>query len=167
MRTRKQNSKDVREKIFDLSKKTENSRVDIYDLLSKADKKEEKKNRRAELLESMGIADYFEEGSIKINMRTCRGIECNLCVKACPTNALYWKAGEIGIEEDLCIHCTSCVLNCCVDNCIHVIRKRPDGKTESFSTPKDVIRIISDINSTKRIERVESRSETIQEYLGN
>ena len=67
-----------------------NSSVNIFDLLSESseDEKEEKpKSRRAELLESIGIEDRFEEGKIDINMRKCLGIECNFCVKACPTNA--------------------------------------------------------------------------------
>ena len=149
-----------------MPEKSENSSVNIYDLLSEAsEKKEEKKSRRAELLESMEVKEYFEEGNIKIDMRTCRGIECNLCVKACPTNALYWKAGEIGIEEDLCIHCTACVLCCCVDDCIRVTRKRPDGETESFSTPKDVLTLLCNINSRKRRERVKSIYPTAEEYL--
>lgn len=139
-----------------MPKKSENSSVNIYDLLSEdsGKKEEEKKSRRAELLESMGIEDYFEEGSVDIDMRACRGLECNLCVKACPTNALYWKGGEIGIEEDLCIHCTACVFNCCVDNCIRVTRKRPDDKTESFSTPKEVTQLLQDLSSKKRRKRV-------------
>ena len=97
-----------------MSKKSEKQNVNIFDLLSEeaSEEKEEKpKSMRAELLWPMGVKDLFEEGSIKIDLRTCRGIECNLCVKACPTNALYWKAGEIGIIEDLCIHCTACVAN--------------------------------------------------------
>jgi ferredoxin len=95
-------------RLLKLPEKNDDPSVNIYDLLSEAsEKKEEKKSRRAELLESMGVKDCFEEGSIKINLRTCLGIECNMYVKACPTNALYWKAGEIGIEEDLGIHCTA------------------------------------------------------------
>jgi ferredoxin len=153
-----------------MPKKSEEQNVNIFDLLSEAseaeEKKEEKpKSRRAELLEPMGIEDCFEEGSIKIDMRTCRGIECNLCVKACPTSALYWKAGEIGIIEDLCIHCTACVVNCIVDDCIQVTRKRPDGKTESFSNPKDVLELQCNINSKKRKDRVESLYPTVEEYL--
>ena len=148
-----------------MPKKSENSIVNIYDLLSEAsEKKEEKKSRRAELLESMDVKDRFEDGSIKIDMRTCRGIECNLCVKACPTNALYWKAGEIGIEKDLCIHCTACIINCCVDNCIQVTRKRPDGKTESFSNPKDVLRLMRNIISKKKREGVKSIFENPEDY---
>ena len=147
--------------------KSDESSVNIYDLLSEASepKKEKKNRRRAELLESIGVEDRFEEGSIKIDMRTCRGIECNLCVKACPTNALYWRGGEIGIEEDLCIHCTACVLSCCVDDCIMVTRKRPDGTTESFSTPKDVLKLLCNINAGKRRERVEALYPTVEEYL--
>lgn len=139
-----------------MPKNSEDSSVNIYDLLSEdSDNKEaEKKSRRAELLESLEIEDHFEDGSVDINMRTCLGIECNLCVKACPTNALYWRGGEIGIEEDLCIHCTACVINCCVDNCIRVTRKHPDGKTESFSTPKEAIQLLQDLNQKKRLESV-------------
>ncbi len=152
-----------------MPKKSEEQSVNIFDLLSEEASEEEEaekpKSRRAELLEPMGVKDLFEEGSISIDMRTCRGIECNLCVKACPTNALYWKAGEIGIIEDLCIYCTACVANCCVDNCITVTRKRPDGTTESFSTPKEVLTLLCNINSKKRKDRVESLYPTIEEYL--
>jgi len=150
-------------------KENKESSVNIYDLLSAEvpKKKEEKKSRRAELLESVGVEDRFEEGNIDIDMRTCRGIECNLCVKACPTNALYWKAGEIGIEKDLCIHCTACVLNCCVDNCIKVTRKRPDGRTETFSTPKEALEVNRKIAAEKKQERVESLFENPDEYCPN
>ena len=143
--------------------------VNIFALLSEEvpeeNEEEKPKSRRAELLEPMGVKDLFEEGSIKIDMRTCRGIECNLCVKACPTNALYWKAGEIGIIEDLCVHCTACVANCMVDDCIKVTRERPDGTTESFSNAKDVLELQCNINSRKRKARVESLYPTVEEYL--
>ena len=141
--------------------------VNIFDLLSEESSKEEEKpkNMRKELLEPMGIEDYFEEGSIGIDMRTCRGIECNLCVKACPTNALYWKAGEIGIIKDLCVHCTACVANCMVDDCIKITRKRPDGTIESFSNSKDVLTLQCNISSKKRKKRVESLSPTIEKNL--
>jgi NAD-dependent dihydropyrimidine dehydrogenase PreA subunit len=148
----------------------DDSSVNIFDLLSEDSSDEEKKekkpkSRRAELLESMGIKECFEEGSIEIDMRKCRGIECNLCVKACPTNALYWKAGDIGIIEDLCIYCNACVANCCVDDCIRVTRKRPDGEIERFSNPKDVLELQCNINTEKRKERVTSLYPTIEEYL--
>jgi ferredoxin len=147
--------------------KDEKKSVNIFDLLSEeAPKEEEKpKSMRNELLGPIGIEDRFEEGSISIDMRTCRGIECNLCVKACPTNALYWKAGEIGIIEDLCIHCTACVANCMVDDCIKVTRKRPDGKTETFSNEKDVCKLLRNINLRKGRERVESLFPTVEEYF--
>ena len=149
--------------------KDDEQSVNIFDLLSEeAPEKEEAKipkSRRAEFLESMGIRDRFEEGSISIDMRTCRGIECNLCIKACPTNALYWKAGEIGTIEDLCIYCTACVANCMVDDCIRVTRKRTDGKTECFSDAKDVLELQCNINSKKRKARVVSLYPTIAEYL--
>lgn len=148
-----------------MKEKHDESGVNLYYLLSEAyQKKEEKKSRRAELLESVGVKECFEEGSIKIDMRKCRGIECNLCVKACPTNALYWKAGEIGIEEDLCIHCTACVLSCSVDDCIRVTRKRPDGNMESFSTPKDVLKLNRNIISKKKRKAVKSIFENPEKY---
>ena len=152
-----------------MSEDDDDSNVNIFDLLPEAseEKKEEEKpkGRRAELLELMDVKECFEEGSIEIDMRKCKGIECNLCVKACPTNALYWKAGDIGIIEDLCIYCSACVANCCVDDCIRVTRKRQDGKIESFSTPKDVLELQCNINSRKRRDRVKALYPTIEEYL--
>ena len=150
-----------------MPKKTDNSGANIYELLLEASekKKKEKREKRAELLESVGVKEYFEEGSIKIDMKTCRGIECNLCVEACPTNALYWKAGEIGIVEDLCVYCAACVYNCVVDNCIEVTRKRPNGKVEKFSTPRDVLTLLHKIGSGKRSERLKSLFPTAEDYL--
>lgn len=150
-----------------MPEKTDNSSVNIYELLLEAseEKKKEKMEKRAELLESMGVKEYFEEGSIKIDMRTCKGIECNLCVEACPTNALYWKAGEIGIVEDLCVYCAACVLNCVVDDCIRVRRKRPNGKIERFSTPRDVVTLLRNIGTGKRSERLKSLFPTAEDYL--
>ena len=150
-----------------MSKKTDDSSVNIYELLLEASekKKKEKREKRAELLKSMGVKEYFEEGSIKIDMKTCKGLECDLCIEACPTNALYWKAGEIGIVEDLCVYCSACVLNCVVDNCIQVTRKRPNGKIEKFSIPRDVLRLLHDINSEKRSERLRGLFPTAEDYL--
>jgi ferredoxin len=150
-----------------MPKKTENSGANIYDLLLQASEKKEKekKERRAELLKSMGVEEYFEEGSIEIDMKTCKGLECNLCVEACPTNALYWKAGEIGIVKDLCVYCAACVFNCIVDNCIRVRRKRPNSKVEEFSTPRDVLSLLHKINSKKRCDRLKSIFSTAEVYL--
>lgn len=150
-----------------MAEKTENLGANIYDLLLQASEKKEKKKKekRAELLKSMGVKEYFEEGSVEIDMKTCKGLECNLCVEACPTNALYWKAGEIGIVKDLCVYCAACVFNCIVDNCILVSRKRPNGKLEKFSTPRDVLRLLNNINSRKRGDRLKSIFPTAEEYL--
>ena len=147
-----------------MSKKAEGSGENIYDLLLEASEKE-KKQKRAELLESIGIKEYFDEGSVKIDMKTCKGLECNLCVEACPTNALYWKAGEIGLVEDLCVYCAACVFNCIVDNCIHVRRKRPNREVEEFSTPRDVLMLLHKINSEKRSDRIKSIFPTVEDYL--
>jgi len=134
-------------------KQDETTSMDIYGLLLEASKKK-KREERAYLLESIGVKGFFEEGNIKIDMKTCKGVECKLCIKACPTNALYWKFGEIGITEELCIYCTSCVLNCMVDDCIRVERKRPNGENERFSKPSDVLTLWEHLNTKKRMDAV-------------
>ncbi len=148
-----------------MSQKSETpSSADIYQLLSEASKKK-KKEKRAQLLQPTGIKEFFEEGSISIDKRTCEGVECKLCIKACPTNALYWKSGEVGIVEELCVFCTACVSNCIVDNCIRVSRRRPNEDIEKFSTPRDVLMLLGDISFRKRKSRVESRFPTAEAYL--
>jgi ferredoxin len=140
------------------------SKVDIFQTLMETAEKEKKK-RREELLAPLGIKEFFVEGKITINKRTCKGVECKLCIKACPTNALYWKTGEVGITEELCIYCGACVLNCIVDDCIKVSRKRPNGEPESFSTPRNFIMLQQSINTKKRFERVKTIFPTPEEYL--
>jgi ferredoxin len=139
------------------------SNVDIFNLLSD-DKDKAKKKRRQELLASSGVKEFFEEGSINIDKRTCWGVECKLCVKACPTNALYWKAGEVGIVDDLCVYCGACVLCCMVDDCIKIERKREDGKTERFSKPKEVLKLQEKVNAKKRFDRVREVFPTHEAY---
>ena len=139
------------------------SNVDLFDMLTSSGEKAKKK-RREELLASTGVKEFFAEGSISVNKRTCQGLECKLCIKACPTNALYWKAGEVGIVEDLCVYCSACVLSCMVDDCIKVARKREDGKTERFSKPRDVRTLENRINAKKRFERVSEVFPTAEAY---
>ncbi|MEM2110835.1 MAG: hypothetical protein QXX08_03040 [Candidatus Bathyarchaeia archaeon] len=129
--------------------------LDIFQMLYESAKK--KREARTRLLETLDVKEYFIEGSIRINRRTCQGAECKLCIKVCPTYALYFKDGEIKITEDLCIYCASCVLCCMVDNCIQITRKRPNGKIERYSTPCEVQRILESINSKKRIDVVNRR----------
>jgi len=145
-------------------KPKDSSGADIFQLLSEASEKK-RKERRAQLLQPLGITEFFEEGNINIDKRTCKGVECKLCIEACPTNALYWKSGEVGVVEELCIFCTACVSNCIVDNCIQVGRRRPNGEIEKFSTPRDVLRLLDSIASKKRLGRIESRFPTIEAYL--
>jgi Fe-S-cluster-containing hydrogenase component 2 len=130
------------------------SDVDIFHLLEKTAEKEKKK-RRQELLAPLDLTEYFAEGKISINKRTCRGVECRLCLKACPTNALFWKSGEVGITPELCIYCGACVLSCIVDECIKIERKRPDGKMEVFNKPQDFLALLNKIGSQKRFKRIE------------
>ena len=136
--------------------KSDSSAFDIFGLLSENTEEKAKKKRRQELLEPTGIKELFEEGKISVNKFTCVGGQCKLCIKACPTNALYWTTSGVGITEDLCVYCGACVLCCMVDDCIKVERKREDGKTERFSKPKDVIMLQEKINGQKRLERVKS-----------
>ena len=80
------------------------SSIDIFQLLTETVEKEKKK-RREELLAPLGVKEFFVEGSIAINKRTCKGVECKLCIRVCPTNASFWKDGEVGIVTKLCIYC--------------------------------------------------------------
>jgi NAD-dependent dihydropyrimidine dehydrogenase PreA subunit len=115
------------------------------------------KEERTQLLESIGVKEFFDKGTMEINPKTCRGIDCRLCIQACPTNALYWKEGKVGIVEELCVYCTSCVNVCIVDNCIHVSRVRSDGETERFSNPQEIQRLLRSISCQKAEERTKSR----------
>jgi Na+-translocating ferredoxin:NAD+ oxidoreductase RNF subunit RnfB len=133
---------------------SEKGSLDIFQMLEKNAKK--KREERARLLESLEIKEFFDEGSITINQRTCKGVECKLCIKACPTNALYWGYEQVKIIEDLCVYCASCVLSCIVDNCIEITRKRADGKIEKYSTPSAVPKLLENINSKKRFDIVKN-----------
>jgi NAD-dependent dihydropyrimidine dehydrogenase PreA subunit len=140
------------------------SNVDIFGLLSVDKEAEAKKKQRKELLAATGVKEFFEEGKISIDKRTCWGLECKLCIEKCPTNALYWKTGEVGIVEDLCVYCGACVLCCMVDNCIKVERKREDGKTERFSKPMEVVKVQNKVNVKKRFQRVKDVFPTSEAY---
>jgi ferredoxin len=140
------------------------SSVDIFSLMSEDSPEEARKKRRQELLEPTGIKELFKEGSIDINKYTCVGVQCKLCIKACPTNALYWSNSGVGVTEDLCVYCGACVLNCMVDDCIKVRRKREDGAKESFSKPKDVVAVAENVNVKKRLGRVKAVFPTAQDY---
>jgi len=130
--------------------------IDIFQLLER-EAERKRKAKREELLKSIGVKEIFVEGKVTINKRTCRGLECKLCIEACPTKALYWAYGEVRIVEELCIYCTACVWNCIVDDCIHVWRKRPSGEVEEFSNPRQVLTLTNRIASRERMERVKSR----------
>lgn len=136
-----------------MTRKSDSSKIDIFQLLTETGEKEKKK-RREELLAPLNVKDFFAEGSITINKKTCQGVECKLCVEACPTNALYWKFGEVGITEELCIYCGACVLSCIVDDCIKIVRRRLDGELESFSKPREFVILQHGINAKKRFERI-------------
>ena len=158
-------NRSLKENAHKMSKKTSNrENMDIYKLLFEASEKK-RKEKRAELLRSVGVKEFFEDGSIKIDMKTCKGVECKLCIEVCPTNALYWKTGEVGITEELCVYCTSCVLNCMVDDCIEVKRKRPNGEKEIFSKPQDVLILLDNINSRNRVKAMKMLFPDEETYL--
>jgi len=146
--------------------------IDIFNLLSDSGGEEQKeieksalnKTQRQELLEATKVKDLYPEGTITINKYTCVGVQCKLCIKACPTNALYWTNSGIGITEDLCVHCEACVLCCMVDDCIKVTRKREDGEQEQFSKPRDVLVLNSKINSEKRFQRIHDVLPSQEDY---
>lgn len=135
--------------------KEDSSEMDIFQLLEEASKKKKREDRR-QILESLSVKEFFEEGGISIDRQTCRGVECKLCVEACPTHALYWRSGEVEIEVNLCVYCMACVLSCIVDDCIRVWRSRPNGEVEEFSNPRQVLLLLQRIDSGKRSKRVKS-----------
>ncbi|MDH5481943.1 MAG: hypothetical protein OEY22_03555 [Candidatus Bathyarchaeota archaeon] len=137
---------------------------DIFQLLTETTKKEKQK-RREELLAPLDVKEFFVEGKITINKRTCKGIECKLCIKACPTSALFWKTGEVGLTEELCIYCGACVLSCIVDDCIRIERKRSNGEIESFGKPKDFMVLQHWINVRKRFQRIKDVFPKPEDYL--
>ena len=138
----------------------------IFELMNEeseaVEEEEEKKKRREELLAPTGVKELYKDGKISINKFTCVGGQCKICIKACPTNALYWGTGEVGIIEDLCVYCGACVVNCMVDDCIKVERNREDGKTERFSKIGDVIKLQERQNTKKRFERVKTNAVTVR-----
>ena len=140
------------------------SSIDIFQLLTETVEKEKKK-RREEFLAPLGVREFFVEGSITINIRTCKGVECKLCIEACPTNALFWKAGEVGIVEELCIYCGACVLSCIVNDCIKVERKRITGEVEKFSKPRDFTALQHGINVKKRRGKIQEVFPKVEDYL--
>ena len=127
--------------------------------------KKRKKKERLKLLSSLELKEFFADGSITINERTCHGIECRLCIKVCPTNALFWRAGEVGIIEDLCIYCGACVLSCIVDDCIKIVRERSTGEVEVFSKPKDFATLQHSINAKRRFDRTRDVFPKPEDYV--
>lgn len=131
----------------------ESKSTDIFQMLLESARR--RRDLRSEILKSLGIREYFADGSISINSVTCRGLECKLCIEACPTNALYWGGGRVNVVEDLCIYCAACVLSCIVDDCIKVSRRRLDGRVEAFSRPGEAAKLLQTISSRRRINLVD------------
>lgn len=145
-------------------KPSKHASVNVRQLLTEKAEKEKKK-RREELLARLGVTELFVEGNITINNRTCRGVECKLCVEVCPTNALFWKVGEVGIVKELCVYCGACVLSCIVDDCIKVERKRITGEMEKFSKPRDFTALQHVINVKKRRGKIKEAFPKAEDYL--
>jgi ferredoxin len=146
------------------SKPSKHSSTDMFEMLTET-AEQEKRKRKEELLAPLAIKEFFPEGKITINKRTCKGVECKLCIKACPTNALFWKFGEVGLTENLCIYCGACVLNCIVDDCIKVTRKRADGSLERFSKPRDFVALQHSIDTKRRFGKVQEAFPKPEDYI--
>jgi ferredoxin len=140
------------------------SDTDIFQILTET-AEQEKKRQREKLLSPLGVKEFFTDGSITINKRTCKGLECKLCIKACPTNALFWKTGEVGLTRELCIYCGACVLNCIVDDCIRISRKRTGGRVEIFSSPRGFVALQHSIDTNKRLERISEVFPVPEDYI--
>ena len=129
--------------------------IDIFQLLNVASKRKQRQERQA-LLSDLEVQDLFADGTILINNQTCLGVECKLCIDVCPTYALYWAKGEVGIERQLCVYCMACVFSCIVEDCITITRKRETGEEEVFSNIKRACALLHEIASNKRSERIQS-----------
>ena len=129
--------------------------IDIFQLLQVASKRKHRQERQA-LLSELEVHDLFCDGTISINKQTCFGVECKLCIDVCPTHALYWAKGEVGIERQLCVYCMACVFSCIVEDCITITRTRDTGEEEVFSNTKNACALLQEIASNKRIERIQS-----------
>jgi ferredoxin len=140
--------------------------LSIFDLMNEdqeaLSEEEERKKRRKELIEPTGVKELFKDGKITINKFTCVGGQCKICIKACPTNALYWGTGEVGIIDDLCVYCGACAVNCMVDNCIKIERESDKGETERFSKVDDFVKLEERKNTQKRFERVKNNAATLR-----
>ena len=128
--------------------------IDIFGLMVE---EEEKRQRavREEVLEALGIPEFFVKGSVHVDLNKCYGVECDLCVKACPTSAIFWRSGRLVVQEEICIFCTACVVNCMVKDCITVRRVRPDGTVEEFSSLDDVARLLRAVAGRRANDMVE------------
>jgi NAD-dependent dihydropyrimidine dehydrogenase PreA subunit len=145
-------------------KPSKSSNLNTFQLLTKTT--EEAKNKRIEeFLAALGVEEFFVDGSITINKRTCKGVECKLCIEACPTYALFWKVGEVGIVKELCIYCGACVLSCIVNDCIKIERKRVTGEVEKFSKPRDFTALQHGINVKKRRGKIQEVFPKVEDYL--
>ena len=140
------------------------SNLNTFQLLTKTTE-EAKNKRREEFLAALGVEEFFVDGSITINKRTCKGVECKLCIEACPTYALFWKVGEVGIVKELCIYCGACVLSCIVNDCIKIERKRVTGEVEKFSKPRDFTTLQHGINVKKRRGKIQEVFPKVEDYL--
>jgi MinD superfamily P-loop ATPase len=78
---------------------------------------------------------------------------------------LFWKAGEVGIVEELCIYCGACVLSCIVNDCIKIERKRVTGEVEKFSKPRDFTALQNGINVKKRRGKIQEVFPKVEDYL--
>ncbi len=115
------------------------------------------------LLSTLNVREFFKEGTIAVDAKTCRGVDCKLCVKACPTNAVFWNAstGRIGLIEELCVYCGACMLSCIVDGCIRITRKRQTGEVETFGNVESLVKLQQKVNAENRMKRINEAKEAL------
>jgi len=52
----------------------------------------------------------YNKGSITVRGHIC--IQCKICMKICPTDAIEFTDGHMTLDEDKCIACGECATKC-------------------------------------------------------
>ena len=101
------------------------------------------------LLAERNIPQNYKKIKISIDTSLCP-LGCQLCVPACPTNALYFFE-KVYVQEELCVGCGSCVSVCMYDKPIQITRVRlSDDKKEFFNSIKSFTKVLNANNARKR-----------------
>ncbi|MFW9995078.1 MAG: 4Fe-4S dicluster domain-containing protein [Candidatus Odinarchaeota archaeon] len=103
------------------------------------------------ILRDMNVPQNYRNIEITINTSLCP-LGCQMCVKACPTSALYFFE-VVHVQKELCIGCGACASACPYVEPIKITRTRiSDGKTEVFRNLKEFVKTNNAENARKRIK---------------